>query len=844
MDNARTEKTRGNLLVVEDDLHFRQTLEALLTGQGYEVRCADSGEMALRFVGENPPDLILLDIRLPDMDGFEVCQQLQEDPRTAGLPVIFISGLDGVVDKVKGFVAGGVDYLTKPFQAQEVLVRVGSHLNLKRAKEALQRTKEELEERIAKRTAEIENRLRFEQLLTDLSARFVNIPPDRVDAEIEYGLRQILEFFQVDRVGLMRSLPDRSAYQITHGVYSGNVPPVPVGVELPRSIHPWAYEKLAEKHEVLFFTRLDDLPPEAIVDKQTYAEWGMRSALDIPIITGGSAVHVIVINSVKSERAWPEEYIPRLRLLGEIFVNALERKQIRLQIEERLRFEGLLSDLSAGFVNLPPEKVDSQINKGLRSITEFFEADRCSIGLFCDDGTTLALAFEYHSEDAEPSPEYMSKEQFPWYFDQLNRGNPIVLNRVEDLPPEAEKERQLCLSKGMKSLLSIPLVSEGKTLWSCAFVSTRCERAWPKEQVQRLRLVSTVFAGALVRKRMEEQLYARLREIEALRKQLENENISLREEIKLQYVHQKIVGRSEPMNKVLAQVEQVARTDSTVLLQGETGTGKELLARAIHQLSARKDRPLVTVNCASLPPTLIESELFGREKGAYTGALTRMVGRFEAADGSTLFLDEIGELPQDVQSKLLRVLEEGWFERLGSTNTLRVNVRIIAATNRDLAQDVKAGRFRKDLYYRLNVFPISVPPLRERPEDIPLLVWAFVRQFEEKMGKRVDTISRKSMEALQRRPWPGNVRELRNVIEHAMIVSSGSTLTVNLPALGFSEPPEGHKLEDTERSHILDVLGKTGWRIYGRGGAAEVLGLNRSTLNSKLKKLGIKRPSR
>ena len=211
----------------------------------------------------------------------------------------------------------------------------------------------------------------------------------------------------------------------------------------------------------------------------------------------------IAINSVKSERVWPEEFIPRLRLLGEILVNALERKQIRLQIEERLRFEGLISNLSAGFVNLPPDEVDSEINRGLRSITEFFDADRCSIGLFSEDGTQLARAFEYHSAEAEPAPESMSKEQMPWYMEQLIQGNPVVMNRVEDLPPEAEKERQLCLAKGMKSLLSVPMVSGGKTLGSCALVSTRAERVWPEELVQRFRLISEVFANALQRKRAE-----------------------------------------------------------------------------------------------------------------------------------------------------------------------------------------------------------------------------------------------------------------------------------------------------------------------------------------------------
>jgi len=343
---------------------------------------------------------------------------------------------------------------------------------------------------------------------------------------------------------------------------------------------------------------------------------------------------------------------------------------------------------------------------------------------------------------------------------------------------------------------------------------------------------------------MEEQLRKRLQDIEQLKQQLEKENIYLREEIELKNVHEEIVGRSQVMKQILTQVEQVARTDATVLIEGETGTGKELLARAVHRLSARKDRPLVTVNCASLPPTLIESELFGREKGAYTGALTRMTGRFEVADGATLFLDEIGELPRDVQSKLLRVLEEGRFERLGSTKSLQVNVRIIAATNRDLARDVDNGRFRKDLYYRLNVFPIAVAPLRERPEDIPLLVWAFVRQHEKKMGRRIDHITRQSMENLQHYPWPGNARELRNVVEHAMIVSSGKTLDVQVPQSTSANISTNLSLEDVERSHILGILKKCNWRLMGQGGAAEILRLKRTTLQSKMKKLGIRRPAR
>ena len=338
-----------------------------------------------------------------------------------------------------------------------------------------------------------------------------------------------------------------------------------------------------------------------------------------------------------------------------------------------------------------------------------------------------------------------------------------------------------------------------------------------------------------------EALAERLEEIEALKQQLESENIYLQKEVKLLGEHN-IIGQSAAMKTVLAQAEQVAKTDSTVLILGETGTGKELLARAIHNMSARKGRPLVTVNCASLAPTLMESELFGREKGAYTGAMTRMAGRFEVADGSTLFLDEIGELPLELQAKLLRVLEEGIFERLGSTRPIHVNVRLVAATNRDFAEEVKQGRLRKDLYYRLNVFPIRIPPLRERPEDIPLMVWAFVSQFQEKMGKRIDGIAKKSMDALQSYPWPGNVRELRNVIERAMILSHAETLEVTLPRITDSNSAPEQNLEDVERRHILSVLEKTNWRVTGKHSAAEILGLKRSTLQSMMKKLGIERP--
>jgi len=305
---------------------------------------------------------------------------------------------------------------------------------------------------------------------------------------------------------------------------------------------------------------------------------------------------------------------------------------------------------------------------------------------------------------------------------------------------------------------------------------------------------------------------------------------------------QGVVGHSPALRQVMDQVRQVAVTDSTVLLLGETGSGKELFATQVHQLGARHARAMVKVNCAAIPDTLIESELFGREKGAFTGALAKQMGRFELADHSTIFLDEIGDLSPDIQVKLLRVLEEKEIERLGSPRAIRVDTRIIAATHRNLEQRVAEGRFREDLYYRLNVFPIYVPPLRDRPEDIPLLVWRFVEEFSRAFGKHIDTIGPENIVALQQYAWPGNIRELRNLVERAMITASGSQLTIPVPQPSAASAKHSVKLVDVEREHILSVLESTQWRIRGTGGAADKLGLKPTTLETRMAKLGLKRP--
>ncbi len=358
-------------------------------------------------------------------------------------------------------------------------------------------------------------------------------------------------------------------------------------------------------------------------------------------------------------------------------------------------------------------------------------------------------------------------------------------------------------------------------------------------------------AADFVQKPLTEEDLARAMATLSRLRRLETENRFLRRELQHATTPgQQIIGQSAAVQEVMRLVEQVAPTDSAVLVLGETGTGKELVAQAIHRLSQRRSHLMVTVNCAALPSGLVESELFGREKGAFTGAETRQAGRFEVADGSTIFLDEVGELPLEVQAKLLRVLDAGEFERLGSARTTRVRVRVIAATNRDLEAEIRKGRFREDLYYRLNVFPIRVAPLRERAEDSPQLVWAFIEEFSTRMGKKITQVPRATMDALSRHRWPGNVRELRNVIEHAAILTTGETLQMapldvaaSLEGSAPTPPPTPvPTLADAERELILRALETTRWRIAGPDGAAAVLGINRSTLQSRMTKLGIRRP--
>ncbi len=581
----------GHLLVVDDDPVNGDLLSRQLGQQGYRVTVATDGRRALEAIEADPADLVLLDVLMPEMDGFATCQALKSDPATEPIPVIFMTALTDTVDKVRGFELGAVDYITKPFHREEVLARIATHLALRR----LQRRFQESEERLS---------------------------------------------------GIIESAMDAI-------------------ITLDRSGEVVLFNRAAER---VFRCPASDAVGHPV--KPLLSEGLDRALADY---MGGAA---------PKRPIWVPEGVTALRADGDVF---------------------------------PVE-------------------------------ATLS-----HTE-VNGQPLYT-----------------LILRDVQERhQAEAERQRLLGLTRYLQDELGGSRAGEA------------------------------------------------------------------------------VIGASQDLREVLAQVEQVAPTAATVLIQGETGTGKEVIARTIHTLSDRRDKILVKLNCAAIPNELVESELFGHEKGAFTGALSRKLGRFELADQGTLFLDEIGDLPLAAQAKLLRVLQEGEFERVGGTETRKVDVRIIAATHRDLASRLRENSFRPDLFYRLNVFPITLPPLRHRKADLPLLIQHFVRTYAEKYGKRIARIPPPALSAWQAYEWPGNVRELQHVIERAVILTRGPELTFEEPSV-TAAPPDGLRplaeiLEDAERAHILKALDAADGRVSGPGGAAERLGLKPSTLQFRIKKLGITRP--
>ena len=640
---------------------------------------------------------------------------------------------------------------------------------------------------------ELDGLLPFERLLTEISTLFINLPADKIDSEIVAAQSRICEILDIDRSTLwITSEDDPGMLLLTH---IHQQPPVMLSIPERLSANkfwPWIAQKVLGG-ETVAISKMTDLPAEANRDRESFSPYGNKSGVYVPLSVGkGPVFGVLAFVVTRHERDWPKRVVQQFQLVAQVFANALARKRA----DEKLRESEQRLDLAADSAGA--------VLWGLDPATGSFWATKKTRELF----------------DVSPD-EVVTFDQF------LGLVHPDDREMIRQAVQAAVRCREEC---DIECRIPMP---DGSVRWVALRGRVGCTVSGKPDRIM------GAFVDITERKRMEEQLLDRLQEIENLKQLLEKENVYLREEVGLLSAHEEIIGQSDAIRQVLGQAEQVAPTDSTALITGETGTGKELIARTIHNLSKRKKRVMVKVDCATLPSTLIESELFGREKGAYTGAMTKELGRFELADGSTLFLDEIGELSMELQTKLLRMLQSGEFERLGSSKTIRVDVRVIAATNRNLAEQVKKGTFREDLYYRLNVFPIEMPPLRNRPEDIPLLARAFVKEFNKKMGKRIESIPKKNMGLLKRYNWPGNIRELRNVIEHAVIVSNGEMLNLQVPKIPIEAAPSIRSLKEAEYQYIIEALEKTGWRIKGPNGAAEILELRPSTLYNKMNKLGI-----
>jgi transcriptional regulator with GAF, ATPase, and Fis domain len=511
------------------------------------------------------------------------------------------------------------------------------------------------------------------------------------------------------------------------------------------------------------------------------------------------------------------------------------------------RLDRLATELSSALIRLDGDQMVRALEDTARQVVEVLDIDRCGLTLYAEDGSAPKELCAW----TRPGVRTVSLEeplQAPWYMGCQSRCEAVALHRIpDDLPPEAGSDLTYFKRAMVKSQLALPVAIGGQVICVLTASAYRAPRPWPEPVVGRLRHLVEIVGWALHRDRQTAALREARAELSRLTGRIGSENKYLREAIDDLHGFDEIVGESPALRASLARVTEVAPTDASVLLLGDTGTGKELFARALHERSPRRQRPLVSVNCAALPATLIESELFGHERGAFTGAVAARQGRFELADHGTLFLDEIGDLPLDLQAKLLRVLQEGEFERLGSSHKRKVDVRLIAATHRDLGAMAADGRFRSDLYYRLNVFPIRIPTLRERRDDIPRLVWYIIHRRQRALRRAITQVPAAVMERLQGFDWPGNVRELENVIERAMIRSTGDTLILHegLEMGGRQPSPlDRTTLSGVERQHIENVLHSCNWRINGAGNAAEQLGLHPNTLRFRMKKLVIVRPPR
>ncbi len=599
--------------------------------------------------------------------------------------------------------------------------------------------------------------------------------------------------------------------------------PTPTEVPIAGSIAGWVWEH--QQPMVVRNLELEDRFPVA----KLLIERPVKSVCSLPLTTAHRKLGILTFWS-ENAAVYDNLDIDFAQLVAGQVAIALDSQCSQEKLAGERDRSQLLLDINNTLVShLNLRELLTAISHTLNTVMPH---DAAALALYDEQLKALRLtALEFPDHDEPCAPGEIIPLEGPAGQAFTSR-KPVVSDYTKSSDPRL-------LNSGLKSGCTAPLVFRDRALGVLGLKSLN-ENAFSTEDAELLGQVANQVAIAV------ENALA-YREIETLKNKLQVEKLYLEEEIRTEYNFEEIIGNSPALKRVLQDVETVAQTDSTVLIYGETGTGKELIAHAIHNLSQRHERTLVKVNCAAIPTGLLESEFFGHEKGAFTGAIDRRIGRFELANEGTIFLDEVEDIPLELQSKLLRVLQEQEFERLGSSRTLQVSVRVVAATNTDLAELVAEKKFRSDLYYRLNVFPINVPPLRERRDDIPMLVHFFAAKFAQQMKKKIESVPKETMAALMSYHWPGNIRELQNLVERGVILSRGSTLEIPLGELRQSSKSSNHAngartLEAVERDHILRMLGESNWVIGGPSGAAARLGVNRTTLNHRIRKLGITRP--
>jgi PAS domain S-box-containing protein len=756
--------TDNDILVVDDHIPSLQLLTELLEKEGYRVRPLEKAQAALDSAAAIPPGLILLDVRMPDVDGYEICRRLKEDSRTAHVPVIFVSALHDADAKDLGFQAGGIDYISKPFEESEVLARVKTHLHL-------HQLQQNLEQLVVDRTLELEtSQAELEKIAEELKKsdeRYELAVSGAAVGLWDWDLSSDKVYYS-DRFKVLLGY-EPLEFSDTPGEFWSRLHPD--DTEVARL----ALDRHIQKREPY------------IIDYRLQTKAGTYRW-----------VHA------RGQAIWDERG-EATRMSGSITDITPRKKAEEKNLRSEERFRSLIEQSPLPIEILSP---DGKIVRSNPAWSKLWGVDEVG----------AAETMDKYNMRTDPQNKKLGLNHL---VEKAFSGEHIILPPVVYDANETVTDFDIENLKGLKS----PWI--------------QCHLYPIKDASGTVVNIVNTYIDISDLKNTEAELRSAMEEIKELKDQLEAESTYLREEIKLEHNFSSIIGNSDALKYTLNRVEQVAPTDSPVLIMGETGTGKELIARALHELSPRKKRPLIKVNCAALPAELIESELFGREKGAFTGAATTQMGRFELANDSTLFLDEIGELPIELQAKLLRVLDSGEFERLGSPRTRHSGARIIAATNRELEKEVKEGRFREDLWYRLKVFPITVPPLRERPEDIPLLTQWFTEQFSKKMGKPIAETTKVTMEMLQQYRWPGNIRELKHAIEGACINAQGRRLHFDLPEIQDQQNTDFQSFAEMEHDYILRVLEATNWKIGGGNSAASLLDMHVNTLRGRMKKLGI-----